>query len=90
MQSVSISFVLFLDGFPEGTESFTVSATGNQGFPSSETPLKTFSSTTIVFMDNDCKCLLNEYTCIGPYSYIYITIAKLLRKAFLRVGSLPF
>ncbi len=58
LQSITIIFQLLPDGISEGTESFTISAAGNQGFPSSETPILTFPSTTIFIMDNDRKCLL--------------------------------
>ncbi len=57
-QSITLTFVLLPDDISEGTESFTISAAGNQGFPSSETPILTFASTTILIMDNDRKCLL--------------------------------
>ncbi len=58
IQSVTVTFVLLPDSISEGTESFTISAAGNQGFPSSETPIQTFRSTTIFIMDNDRKCFI--------------------------------
>ncbi len=58
IQSISIAFTILPDDISEGTESFTISSSGNQGFPSSETPIQTFASTTILIMDNDRKCLL--------------------------------
>ncbi len=58
IQSASITFVLLPDRISEGTESFTVSVAGRQGFPSFETPILTFRSTTIFIMDNDRKCFI--------------------------------
>ncbi len=58
LQSIFICFVLLPDDISEGTESFTISAAGNQGFPSTETPILKFPSTTILIMDNDRKCLV--------------------------------
>ncbi len=58
LQSISIAFTILPDEISEGTESFTISSSGNRGFPSFETPIQTFASTTILIMDNDRKCLL--------------------------------
>ncbi len=58
LQSITVTFQLLPDSISEGTERFTISAAGNQGFPSSETPILTFASTTILIRDNDRKCLL--------------------------------
>ncbi len=58
LQNVSLWFQLHPDDISEGTESFKISAAGNQGFPFFETPIKTFPSTTIFIIDNDRKCLL--------------------------------
>ncbi len=52
-QNVTITFILFPDDIPEGTETFRVSFSAQKGFPTYETP--TFTSAVISILDNDCE-----------------------------------
>ncbi len=54
-QSTTIHFVLRPDGIPEGTETFRVSFSSQEGFPPFETPTTTFISATISILDDDCE-----------------------------------
>ncbi len=54
-QSTTITFILLGDDIPEGTETFRVSSSSQEGFPTFETPTTTFISTIISILDNDCE-----------------------------------
>ncbi len=54
-QSLTIAFVLRPDDIPEGTETFQVSSSALERFPTFESPTITFSSATISILDNDCE-----------------------------------
>ncbi len=55
VQNITLAFILRPDDIPEGTETFRVSSSAQEGFPPFETPTTTFTSATISILDNDCE-----------------------------------
>ncbi len=55
VQNITISFLLLTDEIPEGTETFRISSSAQENFPTFEAPTTIFTSAVISILDNDCE-----------------------------------
>ena len=76
VQSITFTFFLNDDQFPEGVESFQATITPSEGFPTYRSPTTFFTSTLINIIDDDGKfpCVIVSTTCFQPTVSHFLTI----------------